>query len=369
MAKFDIPGVYDKVPNQYFLDAWDQMAGKNPQDLINYTKNNNEIFIFTNDPEYLTNSHLGDASPARYINRVEVSGKNKMMLYLTHHLERLSGNYTLGIRVYNPSASDSITFIKKHEGYSNSDSWNNPGYAWEDFFTNKGGTTSVNPRESKWLVTKSITATGNSNGSFLDYFGEFEIPNSSSFVIAIYVCKNIANIPDETFVIPWSGVTHSGYSNCYTLTANKTIDINGAFNDPGHSYFYGISNPEEGLGSQSENIPITLAQGQTVNTGLGYYGLPHIMKFNFKNTGTRQLKVKAYLISNSSSHFAGISSLNGCSKFLANHENSDNVPSRWNFYESPVITNSSGTVTIDFTYCHLGLGNRGAILQFEAVEV
>ena len=142
MAKFNIPGNYDRVTTAYFNDAWDHLSTA-----INYTKGSNEIFIYSNFPEYLENTHLGDANTVLgsnykpcYINKVTVNNKQKVLIYLTHHLERLNGSYTLGIRVYNPASSGSITFTKKHEGYSNSNSWSNPGYAWEDFFANKNGT-------------------------------------------------------------------------------------------------------------------------------------------------------------------------------------------------------------------------------------
>ena len=364
MAKFDIPGNYDRVTTAYFNDARNHLSTA-----INYTKGSNEIFIYSNFPEYLEDSHLGDANRPCYINRVTVNNKQKVLIYLTHHLEKLKGNYTLGIRVYNPASSGSITFTKKHEGYSNTNSWSNPGYAWEDFFATKSGTTTVYAGESKWLATKSINYTGNSGGSFLDYFGEFTV--TGSFVIAVYVCKNINNISDTTYPISWtsSNVTYSGSSDCYSLTGSKTLDMADALVSYRNSFFFGISNPQDGLGGSTEKVPITLTQGGTVTTAnnVGNYGLQYKLTFNFKNTSSTPVQVKAYIISNPASHFAGISSSNGCSKFLSSEQSTSS--NRWNFYTSPTIKSSSTPITIDFTYCHLALGSRGAILQFEAVPV
>lgn len=164
-------------------------------------------------------------------------------------------------------------------------------------------------------------------------------------------------------------MTYSGSSNCYSLTGSKTLDMADALESYGYSFFFGISNPQEGLGGSTEKVPISLTQGGTVTTAnnVGNYGLQYKLTFNFENTSTTPIKVKAYIISNPISHFAGISSQNGCSKFL-NTENSESN-NRWNFYTSPIITKTSGTITIDFKYCHLALGSRGAILQFEAVPV
>lgn len=363
MAKFNIPGNYDRVTAQYFNDAWKYLSTA-----IDYTQGSNEVFIYSNFPEYLEDTHLGDADYPCYINRVAVDNKENVLIYLTHHLEKLSGSYTLGIRVYNPASSGSITFTKKHEGYSNTNSWSNPGLAWEAFFADQSGTTTVSAGESKWLAQKSISLTGNAGGSFFDYFGEFTV--TGSFVIAVYVCKNINKVPDLTYSISWNNnATYSGYSDCYSLTGSKTLDMADALVSFRNSFYFGISNPEEGLGSANEKVPIHLTQGGTATTAdnVGNYGLQYKLTFNFKNTSSTPVQVKAYLISNPVSHFAGISSANGCSKFLNTENESSN--NRWNFYTSPTITSSSGTTTIDFTYCHLGLGSRGAILQFEAVPV
>ena len=369
MAKFDIPGNYDNVTSAFFNDAAAHFS-----DPIDFRKGSNEIFIYTNYPEYLNESHLGDGDTPRYINKVEVTGKQKVLIYLTHHLEDLEErDYTLGIRVYNPT-SRTITFTRQHEGYSNTNSWDNPGYAWEDFFATKKATIPVPSNDSVWLTTKSITQTHNMSGSFLDYFGEYTV--DGSFLIAVYVCKNINNIPDLTHVIDWPGApTYSGYSDCYSLTGSKTLDMADALVSYRNSFFFGISNPMRSFPyNPSENVPVHLVQGGTLNVdnpddNVGNYGLKYNLKFTFKNTSSTPVKVKAYLIGNNSSHFAGLASLDGCSKFLKTEYAQPGDSNRWNFYTSDTITNSSGSVTIDFSYCHLALGSRGAILQFEAVPV
>ena len=370
MSTIDIPGNYDRVTATYIGNASNHFTSA-----PSYTKGSNEILIYSNYPEYLTDSHLGDASYPVYINRVTVTNKNKMLIFISHHLEQLSSNsnYYLAIRVYNPNTSGTIVFTKQHEGYSNTNNWNNPGYAWEDFFTAKSGTVSVPYGQSKWLVTKPITNKGNSSGSFLDYFGEFTMNTTSQFVIAVYVCKNVANIPGTTYEIPWStsNVTYSGHSTAYSLTGSKTLDMADALVSYNNSFYYGISNPQEGWGSSTEKVSIITTQGPTVTTAnnVGNYGLQYKLTFNFKNTSSTPVKIKAYLISNAESHFAGLSSQNGCSKHL--HTNVSASSNRWNFYTSPnKISNTGSTIpiTIDLTYCHLALGSRGAFLQFEAVK-
>ena len=368
MATINIPGNYDRVSTSFINTAM-----QNIRDTIDYTKKSNEIFIYSNFPEYLTDEHLGDGNTPCYINKVSVPTRKSMLIYLTHHLDYLSGNYTLGIRVYNPN-SNSITFTKKHEGYSNTHSWNNPGYAWEDFFANKSGTTTVPGKTSVWLVQKEINKTGNAGGSFFDYFGEFDV--SGEFVIAVYVCKNINNIPESGGnAIDWTNndVTYSGYSNNYTLNGTKELDMANALVSMYESYFFGISNPQQGLGSSVEKIPITLSYDNqtevTTEDNVGNYGLQYDLKFTFTNSGNTPIRVKAYIISNHESHFAGLSSENGCSKFLYTNDGGNNTSNnRWNFYTSDIIS-KSGSATIDLTYCHLALGSRGAILQFEAVPV
>ncbi len=361
MAKFDITGNYDKVSDAYIYDANNRIS-KN----ITYTENSNEIFIYSNYPEYLEDSHIGDKGTAKYINRVDVKNKTKMLIYLTHHLEKLKGTYYLAIRVYNPSTSSTVKFTKLHEGFSNSTSWNNPGYAWEDFFSNRSDSLTLSPRSSGWLAVKTITKTGNSGGAFLDYFGEFTVNNP--FSIAIYICKNKNNIPDSTSAINWtpSDFTYSGYANNYSLIGNKTLDMADALVSYRNSFFFGISNPYGGLGETIEKVPFYATQsGEKVTNNIGNYGLQYKLSFKFKNTSNKAVKVKCYLISNTASHFAGLASVNGTSKFL----DSSGSSNRWNFHTTETITKSSGIVTIDFTYCHLALGSRGAILQFEAVEV
>ena len=361
MAKFDIPGNYDKVSNAYFNDAWDHLSTH-----ITYSKNNNEIFVYSNYPEYLENSHRGDASTPHYINKVDVSGKTKMLIYATHHLEYLSGSYYFAIRVFNPSSTKSVQFTKAREGFSNSNSWFNPGYAWEDF-NNKYDSLTLGPNETNWLVTKAVPTTGNSSGSFLDYFGEFEVNNP--FTIAIYICKNINNVPGITYELDWDNHnTYSGFANNYSLNCTKTLDMADALVSYEKSFFFGISNPYEGLGGNSEKVtfyPNQSAYG-AVNENIGNYGLQYNFRFTFKNTSNKPVKVKCYIISNTRSHFAGIASLNRASKFLSSENSSD--PNRWNFHTTNTIAPSGNSVTIDFTYCHLALGSRGAILQFEAVE-
>lgn len=359
MAKFDIPGNYDKVSATDFNNAWNHLSNH-----IEYTKNSNEIFIYSNYPEYLEESHLGDGTKPKYINRVNVSGKTKMMIYSTHHLEKLSGTYYLAIRVYNPSTSKTVRFTKQHEGFYNSNSWNNPGYAWEYFFPNKSESLTLAPGTSNWLTVKTLSKTGNGDGSFFDYFGEFTVNNP--FHIAIYVCKDKNAIPDSTSAIDWnsSNVTYSGYANNYLLSGSKTLDMADALVSYKNSFFFGISNPYEGLGGTTEKIPFYATQnGNKVSNNIGNYGLQYKLKFTFKNTSNKDIRGKCYLISNPNSHFAGLASINGTSKFLG----ASGSNNRWNFHTTDKITKSNGSVTIDFTYCHLALGARGAILQFEAV--
>lgn len=358
MAKFDIPGIYDTVSTAYFNDAWDHISPH-----ISYTKGSKEIFIYTNYPEYLDENHIGDSGTAKYINRVDVSGKTKLMIYLTHHLQNLSGTHYLAIRVYNPSTSNTVKFTKLHEGFNNSTSWNNPGLAWEDFFPGKSDSLTLAPGTSDWLAVKTISQL---NNAFLDYFGEFTVNNP--FSIAIYICKNKNNIPDSTSAIGWNASTNptfSGYSDFYSLSGNETIDMADALVSYRNSFFFGISNPYQGLGGSTEKMTVYTPQGGSpTDANLANYGIKYNLKFTFKNTSNKNVKVKCYLISNPLSHFAGLASINGTSRFLNSTDGN-----RWNFHTTETIASSGNPVTIDFTYCHLGLGNRGAILQFEAVEV
>ena len=85
MAKFNIPGNYDMVSTAFISDVSARFS--NP---ITYTKGNNEIFIYSNHPEYPTSAHLGDGSTPVYINKVTANNKSKVLIYVTHHLDNLT---------------------------------------------------------------------------------------------------------------------------------------------------------------------------------------------------------------------------------------------------------------------------------------
>lgn len=368
MAKFDIPGNYDRVSTAFISDVSSRFSGP-----ISYTPGSNELFVYSNYPEYINNNHLGDGNNPVYLAKVTADNKSKLLIYVTHHLDNLTGGpFKLAIRVYNPN-EDSITFTKVHEGYNNkasSDEWNNPGLAWEDFFVNRSGSVPVAGNTSEWLVVKDITKYGTSQGySFLDYFGEFTV--TGDFVIAVYICKNINSISSNASDISWntSQSTYSGYSNCYSLTSERVnINMADALVSYEHSFFYGISNPYQGWGSSDERITMYATDDKIpVTYNIGNYGYQYKMSFRFRNTSGKPVQIKAYLISNNVSHFAGLSSLNGCSKFLSNQ--SEASSNRWNFFTHNRLESGSGYVDIEFTYSHLALGSRGAILQFKAIEL
>lgn len=367
MAKFDIPGNYDRVSTAFISDV-----SKHFSSPISYSKGTNEIFVYSNYPEYLNSNHLGDGNNPVYISKVTANNKSKLMIYVTHHLDNLTnGPYKLAIRVYNPGQSR-ISFTKLHEGYSNtasSNDWRNPGFAYEDFFANRSGTTYVNGNSSAWLVEKSINKYGTNQGySFLDYFGEFSV--TGSFVIAIYICKNTANISSNAGEISWntSQVTYSGYSNSYSLTGRQAINIADALVSYESSFFYGISNPYQNWGGSTEKVTMYATQNSIpVTNNIGNYGYQYKLSFTFSNTSGRPVQIKSYLISNNQSHFAGLSSMNGCSKFLSSAESSSS--NRWNFHTVNRMESGASPITIDFNYCHLALGSRGAILQFKAIEL
>lgn len=370
MAKFNIPGNYDMVSTAFISDVSARFSTP-----ITYTKGNNEIFIYSNHPEYPTSAHLGDGSTPVYINKVTANNKSKVLIYVTHHLDNLTeGPYKLAIRVYNPSSSSPITFTRLHEGYSNtasSNDWKNPGYAYESFFANSAGTIPVGKQSSEWLVVKDINNYGKGNGfSFLDYFGEFSV--TGSFVIAIYICKNINNISSNAGEVEWktSYSTYSGYSDCYSLTGSYDFDAANALVSYENSFFYGISNPYQNWGSPSEKITMYATQNKIpVTNNIGNYGYQYKISATLRNTSTKPVQIKLYLISNNQSHFAGLSSLNGCSRFLTCQSDDPRSSNRWNFYTVNRMESKAAPITIDFTYCHLALGSRGAILQFEATEL
>ena len=367
MAKFNIPGNYDRVSNAFISDVSEHFS--NP---INYSKETNEIFVYSNYPEYLNSNHLGDGNNPVYISKVTANNKSKLLIYVTHHLENLTdGPYKLAIRVYNPGQTG-ISFTKLHEGYSNTASstdWRNPGFAYEDFFVSRSGTTYVDVNSSAWLVEKDINKYGTNQGnSFLDYFGEFSV--TGSFVIAIYICKNKSNISSNAGEIVWntSQNTYSGYSNSYSLIGSESIDMADALVSYEHSFFYGISNPYQNWGGNSEKVTMYATQNHIpVVNNIGNYGYQYKLSITFSNTSGHPIQIKSYLISNNQSHFAGLSSLNGCSKFLSCLE--DNSSNRWNFHTVNRMENNASPITIDFDYCHLALGSRGAILQFKAFEL
>ena len=178
----------------------------------------------------------------------------------------------------------------------------------------------------------------------------------------MWIIRGSAQVAEGVTLTVEAG-THIHFERLYT--GNETIDMADALVSYRNSFFFGISNPYQGLGGSTEKMTVYTPQGGSpTDANLANYGIKYNLKFTFKNTSNKNVKVKCYLISNPSSHFAGLASINGTSRFLNSAEGNC-----WNFHTTETIASSGNPVTIDFTYCHLGLGNRGAILQFEAVEV
>ena len=191
-----------------------------------YTLNTSNPWIYCNYPENVTAEHLGDKG--FFINRQSVPAGTGQIFY-EHATPSLETVHYHGIRIYNGNSS-SVTFQILNYGHANRTSTNlnlESADSWYKFFKNGNAATYTIPaKKSIWICEEKIPAK---TGLFT---GNLRFKTSATVVIATYIYKNKANIPDTTTCIPYSATpvdkykVYSGLGAGYYFTAKQqTINV------------------------------------------------------------------------------------------------------------------------------------------------
>lgn len=177
---------------------------------LTYTLNTSNPWIYCNYPENVKAEHLGDRG--FFINRQSVSAGTGQIFY-EHAIPTLTTDHYHGIRIYNGNSS-SVTFQVLNYGHANRTTTNKnleSADSWYKFFKDVNAATYTIPaKKSIWICEEKIPAK---TGLFT---GNLRFKTSASVVIATYIYKNKASIPDTTTYVPYSTTSNDSNNKVYS---------------------------------------------------------------------------------------------------------------------------------------------------------
>lgn len=336
---------------------------------MSYTLNTSNPWIYCNYPENVKAEHLGDKG--YFINRQSTPTGTGQIFY-EHSISTLSTVHYHGIRIYNGNSS-SVTFKVLNYGHANRTTKNEnleSGDSWYKFFKEVNAATYTIPaKKSIWICEEQIPAN---TGLFT---GNLRFNTSAPVVIATYIYKNKANIPDTTTCVPYTATpgenqykVYSGLGAGYFFTAKQQslkisdFPADGIVNFISHARNntnYTI-NGTSGT-TQHEYIPLKLVSnsnliakylGNTSNDplhNLGNWCAQYYFPFTFDNDTNKDVTIRCRVLSNSSATGGYAMPIINCDgTILYNAIYITATPLYWEWKTITIPANTSKTLNYQF---------------------
>jgi len=190
--------------------------------VLSFNRNNGKI-VYTNYPEFLTNS-LGRAfADNGYFTNQQTVESGEVQVFFSHH-NQTGENIWYGVQIFNPSDSQ-ISFDILNWGFSTT--FDGTILPLERFFTTNKETRYINAKSVDWVLNKKISNLTPYN----PFYGVIRLKFDSQVIITTYAYKKWLSIDGYAVHYPYDSKysgnlsVYSGYGDGFILSTSINIKL------------------------------------------------------------------------------------------------------------------------------------------------